>query len=53
MAKNIKAQITDDLHTRAKVRAALEGISLIDLLVKSLEHYLQSTTVQSHGSREA
>ena len=47
MLKNIKAQITDDLHTKAKIRAAQEGITLIDLFTKALELYLQPNKVES------
>jgi hypothetical protein len=53
MLKNIKAQITDELHTRAKVRAAQEGITLIELLTKALEVYVQPNKIESSsGSQE-
>lgn len=47
MLKSIKAQITDELHTRAKVRAAQEGITLIELLTKALEVYVQPNKIES------
>ena len=31
----------DDLHRRAKVQAAMEGITLKDLVIKALEEYLK------------
>ncbi len=33
--------VPDDLHRRAKAKAAMEGISLKALVIKALEEYLK------------
>ena len=40
MVLNVK-NFSDDLHYRAKVQAAIEGISLKELIEKSIEAYLK------------
>ena len=41
MATVFVREFPDDLHRDAKVRAAQEGITLKDLIIKAVEEYLR------------
>jgi plasmid stability protein len=41
MATVFVREFPDDLHRDAKVRAAKEGITLKDLIIKAVEEYLR------------
>ncbi len=40
MVLNIK-DFPDELHRQIKIQAAIEGVSMKDLIIKALEKYLQ------------
>ena len=41
MILNIKA-FPDELHRQVKIQAAVEGVSMKDLIIKALEEYLKN-----------
>lgn len=42
MVLNIK-DFPDDLHRQAKIQAAIEGLTLKDLIIKALSEYLKKS----------
>ena len=42
----------DHLHRRAKVRAAMEGITLKELILRAVEEYVDRKEGGSHGENQ-
>ena len=54
MSKMIQIRnVPDALHRKLKSRAALEGVSLSDLLLKELEHVAERPTMKELAERLA
>jgi plasmid stability protein len=54
MSKMIQIRnVPDGLHRKLKSRAALEGVSLSDLLLKELEHVAERPTMKELAERLA